>query len=257
MKPSAPKEAQAFFSAVQFLTRLPTPAWTGWEDGRLDRAAPHFALVGGVVGAVCGGVLLLAGVAFAPPVAALLALAIGMMLTGALHEDGLADFADGLGARDRGRMLAIMKDSRVGAFGVLALIVVIGLKVAALSSLSSLHGAAILIAAHGVSRAMLYPAIKSLDYARDEGEAKVAPISRAVVQGEWMRTLAFALLTLAPAALLVPFAPFALALAALAALATFRAMRARLGGWTGDALGAQQQLTETAFLIGASAWIST
>jgi len=251
-------EAQAFFSAVQFLTRLPTPAWTGWEDGRLDRAAPHFALVGGVVGAACGGVLLLVGVAFAPPVAAILALAMGMMLTGALHEDGLADFADGLGARDRGRMLAIMKDSRVGAFGVLALIVVIGLKVAALSSLSPLHGAAILIAAHGVSRAMLYPAIKSLDYARDEGEAKVAPISRAVVQGEWMRTLAFALLTLAPAALLVPSASLALAMVAalLAALATFRAMRARLGGWTGDALGAQQQLTETAFLTGARVWTS-
>lgn len=252
-------DARAFLSAVQFLTRLPTPAWTGWEAGRLDRAAPHFALVGGMVGAVCGGVFVLAGMAFAPPIAAILALAAGMALTGALHEDGLADFADGLGARDRARMLAVMKDSRVGAFGVLALVVVLALKVAALSALPPLAGAAALVGAHGVSRAGLYPTIKALDYARDEGDAKVAPISRAVVRGDWVRALAFALATLAPAAILLPATPFAFALvlAALAALAAFRAMRARLGGWTGDALGAQQQLTETAFLTGASAWIFT
>jgi|GEM_PF-5601253 len=174
-------EAQAFFSAVQFLTRLPTPGWTGWEAGRLDRAMPHFVLVGGIIGALCGAVYLIASMALTPPVAALLALGAGIVTTGALHEDGLADFADGLGTHDPVRALAIMKDSHVGAFGVIALIVVLLLKGAALATMPPLFGAAALIGAHGLSRAWLYPTIKSLPYARDEKDAKVPPISRTIV----------------------------------------------------------------------------
>jgi len=259
------REAQAFFSAMQFLTRLPTPAWTGWEVGRLDRATPHFTLVGGIVGALCGGVLLLAGLFFVPTVAALLALGTGILLTGALHEDGLADFADALGTRDPVRALAIMKDSRIGAFGVIALIVVLLLKVTALATMPPLFGAAALIGAHGLSRAWLYPTIKSLPYARDESEAKVPPISRSIVAGDWVRTILFAVLTFAPVVLValetdprrLTGCAFAIAFTAVAMLATHGAMRRKIGGWTGDTLGAQQQLTETAFLIGASAWMST
>ena len=258
------REAQSFFSAVEFLTRLPVPAWTGWEAGRLDRATPYFTLVGGLVGAACGLVLLLAHAIVPPPVAALLAFATGIALTGALHEDGLADFADALGTRDPGQALAAMKDSRIGAFGVIALILALGLKVAALASLPPLFGAAALVAAHGLSRAWLYPTIKALDYARDPGAAKVAPISRTVRRGEALRVLAFAALTLAPLLLValrhepgrLAACALALLLAALAVLAVRRAMRRRIGGWTGDTLGAQQQATETAVLTGASAWIS-
>ena len=257
-------QAQTFFSAVQFLTRLPVPAWTGWEPGRLDRAAPYFPLVGGVVGALCGSVFLLASALFAPVVAALLALGAGILLTGALHEDGLADFADALGTRDPAQALAIMKDSRIGTFGVLALGLVLGLKAAALAAMPPLFGAAALVGAHGLGRAWLHPTIKALDYARAANEAKVAPISRAAGQGERARVALFALLTLAPAVAVAALAEpprllgcaLGLLAAALAALATFRAMRSRLGGWTGDSLGAQEQMTETAFLTGASAWIS-
>lgn len=262
---AAYREAQAFFSAVQFLTRLPTPAWTGWEAGRLDRATPHFVLVGGLIGAACGAVHLMASVLLVPPLAAILAIGTGIVLTGALHEDGLADFADGLGARDSGRALAIMKDSHVGAFGVVALVLVLGAKVAALSAMPPALAAAALVAAHGLSRAWLYPTVKALDYARDPADAKVAPISRTVHRGEWLRTILFAALTLAPLLALSRAADphrlaalgLAIALSALTAALLARTMRRRLGGWTGDTLGAQQQLTETAFLIGASAWIST
>lgn len=258
------REAQAFFSAMQFLTRLPTPAWTGWEVGRLDRATPYFTLVGGIIGALGGGVLLLASLFFVPPLAALLALGTGILLTGALHEDGLADFADALGTRDPVRALAIMKDSHIGAFGVIALIVVLLLKVTALATMPPLFGAAALVGAHGLSRAWLYPTIKSLPYARDEKDAKVPPISRDIVTGDWVRTIVFAALTFAPIVIValrtdplrLTGCAFAIAFTAVAMLATFGAMRRKIGGWTGDTLGAQQQLTETAFLIGASAWIS-
>lgn len=258
------KELQAFFSAIQFLTRLPVPDWTGWEAGRLDRATPHFTLVGGIVGAAAGLVFLIANALFAPVTAALLAIGTGILLTGALHEDGLADFADGLGTRDPVRALAIMKDSHLGAFGVLALIVVLGLKVAALAALPPLFGAAALIAAHGLSRAWLYPTVKALNYARDTKDAKVAPISRRILRGEWMRVVVFALLVFAPVVIVAILTEplrligcaVALVFAAGAMLATLNTMKMRTGGWTGDTLGAQQQLTETAFLIGASAWIS-
>ncbi len=265
MKPGTIKrELQAFFSAVQFLTRLPVPDWTGWEAGRLDRATPHFTLVGGIIGAAAGLVFLIAGLVFTPLIAALLATGTAIMLTGALHEDGLADFADGLGTRDPVRALAIMKDSHIGAFGVIALIVVLSLKIAALAALPPLFGATALIAAHGLSRAWLYPTVKALNYARDPGEAKVAPISRMIMRGEWVRVVLFALLVFVPmvtaAVLIDPLRLIGCALALFAAaaamLVTLNTMKVRTGGWTGDTLGAQQQLTETAFLIGASAWIS-
>ncbi len=258
------REAQAFFSAIQFLTRLPTPAWTGWEVGRLDRATPYFALVGGIVGALCGAVFYIASALFTPAIAAILALGTGIVLTGALHEDGLADCADGLGARDPVRALAIMKDSHIGAFGVVALIVILALKAAALTAMPPLLGAAALIGAHGLSRAWLYPTLKALPYVRDPAEAKVTPISRDIVTGEWVRTIAFAILSVTPM-IAVAFAinplrligcALAIACTAITVVVVFNVMKKRLGGWTGDTIGAQQQLAETAFLVGASAWMS-
>ena len=150
------REAQAFLSAAQFLTRLPMPGWAGWEDGRLDRAAKYFPWIGALIGALCGLVFWGASLVFDGGVAAALALLSGALITGALHEDGLADTADGIGGGgDRTRRLAIMKDSRTGAFGALALILIVALKLAALAPMAPLTGAATLIAAHTASRAAM------------------------------------------------------------------------------------------------------
>jgi adenosylcobinamide-GDP ribazoletransferase len=181
-----------------------------------------------------------------------------------LHEDGLADFADGTGGgRNPERVLAIMKDSRIGAYGVLALVLLIGLKVAALAALPPAYALSVLIAAHGISRAGLYATVKALNYARDPADAKVAPIGRAVRRSEWMRTAFFAALALLPVVVMAGSVPWRLPGLAFALLAAIgmaawivARMKARVGGWTGDTLGAQQQVTETAFITGASAWIS-
>ncbi len=259
------REAQAFFSAMQFLTRLPTPAWTGWEAGRLDRAAPYFTLVGVVIGAICGLAYIVASLLFSPLLAAIVAIGTGILLTGGLHEDGLADFTDGVGGgRDTARVLAIMKDSHIGAYGVIALILVIGMKVAALATLPPIYGALVLIAAHALSRAYLFATVKALNYARDEKDAKVPPISRVIVRGEVVRVGVFAVLALIPMIALGAVerperligAAVALLLAILAMLWVLRLMKTRVGGWTGDTLGAQQQAVETAFLVGATAWTS-
>ncbi len=259
------REAQAFFSAVQFLTRLPTPAWTGWEAGRLDRATPYFTLVGAVIGLICGIVYMLASLLFAPTLAAFITIGTGILLTGGLHEDGLADFADGVGGgRNPERVLAIMKDSRIGAYGVLALILALGMKVTALAVHAPLYGALVLIAAHTISRAYLFATVKALNYARDEKDAKVPPISRILLRGDIVRVVLFAFIALVPMLALAAVerperligAAVALLLAILAMLWVLRLMKTRVGGWTGDTLGAQQQAIETAFLVGASAWTS-
>jgi adenosylcobinamide-GDP ribazoletransferase len=161
-------------------------------------------------------------------------------------------------------VLAIMKDSRIGAYGVLALVIALGMKVAALATHPPIYGALVLIAAHALSRAYLFATVKALNYARDEKDAKVPPISRVMNRGEVARVAIFALLALLPMLILAAIeqperligAAIALLFAILAMLWVLRMMKARVGGWTGDTLGAQQQAIETAFLVGASAWIS-
>ncbi len=234
--------------AVQALTRVPVPApFPGdWPEGALRRATRYFPLVGLGVGLVAAGVFGLARTGLPPVVAALLSLAATLLLTGALHEDGLADCCDGLfGGRGRAAALAIMRDSRVGAFGVLGLIVVLGVKVAVVASLEA-PGAA-LVAGHAAGRffAVLPPVL--LPYARTDGMAAgVAGPGRTEV-------LLAAAFGLGPLLLLGARAGAALlAAAAVAGLFAWWAGR-RLGGYTGDVLGATQVLAEVAVLL-AAAW---
>src|SRR4051812_10900551 len=130
----AGREVGRLLAAIQFMTRLPLPA-IAFEPDWLARSAKYFPLVGILVGLISGAVLLVAAHLWPQPIPAILAVAAALVLTGALHEDGLVDTADSLGATTRERRLAIMKDSSIGAYGALALVVCLGLRVAALSAL--------------------------------------------------------------------------------------------------------------------------
>ncbi len=228
--------------AAQALTRIPVTV--AHEPGSLRRATRYMPLVGIGIGLAAAAAFALASAGLPPAAAAVLALATTLLLTGALHEDGLADSADGLfGGRARDDALRIMRDSRVGAFGVLALVAVLAAKLACLAALPN-PGAA-LVAGHAASRfwAVLPPAL--LPYARPDGMAGgiagPAPIDLAVA----------ALCGLPPLLLLGPRAVPAFGLSALAALLFGLYVRRRLGGYTGDTLGATQQLTEAAILLAA------
>src|SRR5262245_58591993 len=131
-------ELRLFFVALQFLTRVPAPRWVGFEPAWLSACVRHFPLVGAGVG-LWGAAVLWAALQFWPPmVAALLSLAGTVWLTGAFHEDGLADTCDALGgAVSRERALEIMKDSRIGSYGAIALVLALGLKVALVAALVS------------------------------------------------------------------------------------------------------------------------
>jgi adenosylcobinamide-GDP ribazoletransferase len=240
-----------FLAATAFFTRLPVdphPAGV-W---RLADSAWAFPLVGAGIGGAAALALLVAqliGLASWP--AALLSVLAGVALTGALHEDGLADTADGFfGGRDREEKLAILRDSRQGTYGVLALVVSVLLRTAALAGIGDvIHAGLALIAAHAASRAALPAVMMGLMPARPNGLGAMAGTPRAG------GALAAALIgtALALAALGPMRGAIALCLTGVFVFAMAELARRQIGGYTGDVLGAFQQVGEIAILLAASA----
>ncbi|WP_304165077.1 adenosylcobinamide-GDP ribazoletransferase [Phenylobacterium aquaticum] len=239
--------------AIQFLTRLPTPALRGFQPDMISRSARYFPLVGALVGAICGLTLIGADRLWSGVLPALLAVAIGVLVTGAFHEDGLADACDGLGGGgDPARRLAIMKDSRIGTYGALGLGLTLALKVAGLSSLPAVPAALTLVAAHAGGRAASVCAMRGLAYVGDLDLAKWKPAP--VNLSAWEVAIALAL-GLAPLVLLPPVgAAWGLGLGAALALGLALTAKRLLGGYVGDVLGAVEQVFELGFVLGIAAW---
>lgn len=235
--------------AAAFLTRLKLPVLADVPEGALARAMRVFPLVGAIVGLAAGLVFLVLHALVPALPAALAALLAAVLLTGALHEDGLADTADGLGARGGvERRLEVMRDSRSGAFGVLALVFAVGLKASALAAApGGWVGLGALVAAGALSRALIPAAMQVMAPARSDGLGVMAGVPDA-------STAAFA----AVVGILCAFAGLGLAapVAVLAALACGGAVvwlaRRTLGGYTGDVLGAVQQAAEAGVLLAAA-----
>jgi len=254
-------QLRLFFIALQFFTRLPIPRWVGFEPAWLQQAARYFPWVGAVVGALLVAVFWGAHWLLPVRISVLIAIAAGLLITGAFHEDGLADTADGLGgSAPRAQALTIMKDSRIGTFGAAALIIALLLRWESLSAQPRASAtAALLIFGHAASRFCAGLLIRTMDYVRDDDSARAKPVASQLDTHGVLISAVGVLIALAASlaidsAMLAPF----LAGAMLAALITIwfaRVLRRRLGGYTGDTLGAAQQLAETAFYIGALAVI--
>lgn len=230
-------------TAVIFLTRIPVPWHVPDFDHRLPRSTPWFPLVGAAVGAA-GALAWWAGTALGNPlIGAVAAVAVTVLLTGAFHEDGLADTFDGLGGSpERERSLAIMKDSRVGTYGALALMLTVLGRVAVLTSLGPAAPLA-LIGGHAVARFSALPLIRCLHYARaDGGTGK--PFAGGV--SDRGLAVAFAFTLTATVILWGSDAGVVWLAAATVGVVTGAWYRHRLGGITGDTLGATNQLVELA-----------
>jgi adenosylcobinamide-GDP ribazoletransferase len=245
------RQVDLLLCAAQFLTRLPTPRLTRFEADWTTRSARYFPLVGQLVGAISGLVFFGASQLWSGLTAAILALGAGVLATGGFHEDGLADTADGLGGGQTAEQrLAVMKDSRVGTYGVLALVLSLGAKAAALASLAPLTGAAVLLTAHGCARAAAVTAMRATPYAPQGEAGKWKPVPKGVSSGE---TLIAVLIALWPLALIPPAAGALGVLAGAAAAAVVAVSAQRLiGGHTGDILGAEEQVFELGFLLAAA-----
>jgi adenosylcobinamide-GDP ribazoletransferase len=243
--------------ALSFLTRLPLPLRPEAAAQPVGAAVRAFPLVGVVVGAVGGLIYAVADLlGMSPTVSALLAIAAMVIVTGGLHEDGLADSADGLGAMTREKALDIMRDSHIGTFGVMALFFVLSLRVVALSYAgSSIEAVSVLIAAAAGSRAVIPALMYLLPPARRDGLGRAAghPDRRRVVDAGALGAV-IVVVALWP----IYWGLLAIAVATAAACVVAWLARRRLGGHTGDVLGAAQQLAETAILlsyVAAPTWI--
>lgn len=236
---------------TSFLTRLPVPLRPESKNRLLAEAAWAFPVAGLVVGAA-GGLALLCGfqLGLHPLASSLLAIAASVLVSGALHEDGLADVADGFGGgREVEDKLRIMRDSRVGSYGVLAMVFSVGLRAAVLAGMTAPSGAALaLIAAAAVSRGTVVAVMSKMDAARSDGLAAGA----GKPSGETMM-VALTLSAVAAFVLLGAGGWIALVAAFAAAAVMAGLARRQIGGQTGDALGAVQQVSEIAVLMSIGA----
>jgi len=249
--------------ATQFLTRLPTPAFRAFQADWLPQSARYFPAVGAVVGAISVGVWCLAARWLPAPVAVGLMLATSLLVTGAFHEDGFADSCDGFGGGETpDRVLAIMKDSRIGAFGAIGIFVMLGLKWSVLVSMPAPAFTLVVVSAHVLSRWCACGLIWALPYVRIEADAKAKPLANTLSGRGWAVSGLVGCLAVAPFAMYTGglarvHESAVLIVSGIAALlttfSTAAYVRRRIGGYTGDCLGAVQQLAELAFLLAALA----
>lgn len=240
-------EPRDVIRAGQLLTRLPLPGGDGARGAAAAWAWPLVGLVVGLGQMLVG--LTALGLGLPASVAAGMAIAAGLLITGGLHEDGLADCADGFwGGMTRARRLEILKDSRIGAYGVLALIVSVGLRWALFAALLAIAPLSLLAAAM-ISRAAMAGVMARLRFAREDGLAAHVgrPPAWAVGLGGGIAILG-AVLTVGVVAGIM-----AAAIAAGATLAVALVARAKIGGQTGDVLGATQVVSELAALTACAA----
>jgi adenosylcobinamide-GDP ribazoletransferase len=242
-------QLQLFFTALTFFTRIPCAALGKHGEEDLNRAAKYFPLVGVVVGMAAAAAFLLASRILPVSLAILLSMITTLLLTGAFHEDGLSDAADGLGGGwDKEQMLTIMKDSRIGNYGATALGMALLIKFQALINIPLAQLPAVMIAAHSISRFASTTLIYTQNYVRENGKAK--PLAQHISKSDLLVAAVFGL---TPLALIDPHLWWALLPLVLVWLWFSNKLKKLLGGYTGDCLGAMQQLCEISFYLGVVA----
>ncbi len=249
-------ESDYFWSAVMFYTRIPVPSNVLHSQQVLNRSRKYFPLIGLIVGMIAAVTFILASLLFSVAMSLILSMLVSLLVTGAFHEDGFADSCDGFGGGwTQEQVLEIMKDSRVGTYATVGLIFLFSVKYLALIEISGVENtpflAFIFIAAHTSSRSLSSLMIDLYDYVQDIDQSKVKPITERALSFEDKVTSIFI-----TSAALVPIACMALtgtllacSVAAITAFTFMAYSRRRIGGYTGDVLGAIQQLSELAFYL--------
>ncbi|MFU8789309.1 MAG: adenosylcobinamide-GDP ribazoletransferase [Methylobacter sp.] len=257
-----------FLLALSFYTRLPGMAKVSQAVGnrcdrspcpqtldyqQLPQASVYLPLVGWLVGGCCALVFYLANLLWPQTTAVILALISGILLTGALHEDGFADVCDGFGAGfTKQRILEIMKDSHIGVYGLLGLLLLLGLKVSLLAAMPVAAVPFILLAGHSISRLSPLLLMRRYTYARGTDSKAAGAVYRPNVR----ELVVAAVIALLPLALLPLFYVVAIIPVWLTTWLLGRYFYRHIGGYTGDCLGACLQVAEIVFYLSVSAlWI--
>ncbi len=240
-----------FLLALSFYTRLPYPQTLDYRQ--LPQAAVYLPLIGWLIGGISAIVFYLADLLWPQTTAVILALIAGILSTGALHEDGFADVCDGFGGgMNKQRILEIMKDSHIGVYGLLGLLLMLLLKISVLTAMPSAAVPLLLIAGHSISRLSPLLLMRRYTYAREHH----SKASGAVYQPPFQELIFATLIALLPLALLPVLCASAIVPVMLATVLLGHYFYRHIGGYTGDCLGASQQVAETIFYLSVSAlWI--
>ncbi len=249
------REVQIFLTAVMYYTRIPCPKWIDHHPDFISLSTRYFPLIGWIVGGAYAGVVILSSFVLSPLIGILLGSVASVLLTGAFHEDGFADTCDGFGGGwTKEKILVIMKDSRVGTYGVVGVVLIFALKI---SATLEIHNATevvsftlLIISSHSLSRLMAVGIIYSQPYARADQDSKAKPVAVGI---------SFTDLVVASLFGLIPFICF---IAQKNWLSVFTLMpmvlitfylagyfKKWIGGYTGDCLGATQQVNEIVFIL--------
>jgi adenosylcobinamide-GDP ribazoletransferase len=255
-------QLRLFLVAVQFFTRVPITGrlaqWMGFEPEWISRATRYFPLVGLIIGAACALLYYALAMLLPQSVAVALVMVFSIMATGAFHEDGFADFCDGFGGGNSpARVLEIMRDSRVGAYGAIGIMQMLLVKFELLSNIKPQWMILAIICSHVFSRACAVIVMSTLDYVELDLANKTAPaikpVARHLITTDKIIATVFSLTPLvlfAYAFKAWPVVAFASLCALIACLWIRGKIKKNLGGYTGDTLGATQQLCEAFFLLG-------
>lgn len=247
-------ELRLLLMAIQYFTRVPMPSWVGHSAEHLNSTPRYFPAVGLFVGGIGALALWATSLILPGPLPVILSTATTMLLTGAFHEDGLADTFDGLGGgATRDRALEIMKDSRLGTYGASALVLTLLIKIAALNALPVMFAIVVLITGHAFSRACAVTLLFAGSHVGNPELSRARAVAQPMSRGELTVAVIIGVAPLYWCGLHAA-AGFVCAMIVLYLLA--RWFLRRLGGFTGDTLGATQQLTEITFYLAVVAWNS-
>lgn len=248
-------QLELFWLALGFFSRLPIPANTPYSEERMNQAGRYFALVGLLLGALCALCFALVSMVLPTPVAIFIMMCFSLMLTGAFHEDGLTDMADGIGGgMTLERRLTIMKDSRIGTYGASTLVMALLGKFVLLSELAKWQMVIpALVASYVISRGVAASLIHDTPYVSDIDTSKSKPLANKQSQVELVVLLASSLIPML-------WLELSLVVSMLVVIVPLRFvfrtwLLKRIGGFTGDCLGAAQQLSELTLYMVILIWL--
>lgn len=246
------REWLAFLNGIRFFTRLRVPDRIPYTDALLNASVKYLPAIGLLIGLLSAVAYMVSLQIFPQSVSVLIAMAAGLLATGAFHEDGLADTADGLGGGwDKTRILAIMKDSRVGSYGVVSIVLVLLFKFACLNQAIPAYVPILLITGHAFSRYCAVLVMSGMNYVGTEASSKSRPLTTKPSRNSLLVATACGLLPLILLPLSSLFAGLSIGL--LATVWLGRKFQKWLDGYTGDCLGAIQQVSEIGFYLGVLA----
>jgi adenosylcobinamide-GDP ribazoletransferase len=249
------KQLKIFFTSLMFFTRIPCPKWVDHSEEYLNKANMYFPFIGWIVGGSSALIFWASSFLFPLSISVIFSIITSILITGAFHEDGFADVCDGFGGGwTKLKILEIMKDSRVGSYGVIGMILMLGTKFTALNQMNLHIIPAAMIAGHSISRFAAASVIFTHSYCRENEDSKAKPLAKKMTVTELIIAAIFGFL---PLLFLWNYIfLFAVIPVFFVRLYLTHFFEKWIGGYTGDCLGAIQQVTEVVFYlsIGLISW---